>query len=127
MREVLYRGIRSSDRHWVYGYYVKEKGKHYIYDNEVEAVKWEVIPETVGQYIGTVFHFYEGDIISDNVGIGVIEYYEKHACFKVRYRHKEGLCKHFCDYLDSELLCVEKIGNKTDNPELINNKTLKEE
>ena len=53
---------------------------------------------------------FEGDILSDHVGIGVVEYSEKRASFRVNYG--DGLCKWFIDYnLKGELESIEVIGN----------------
>ena len=53
---------------------------------------------------------FEGDILSDHVGIGVVEYSEKRASFRVNYR--DGFCKWFIDYnLKGELESIEVIGN----------------
>lgn len=60
---------------------------------------------------------YEGDIVTDHLGIGVVEYSEKYAGFRVNY--KDGLCKWFYDYnLRGERESIEVIGNIYENPEL---------
>lgn len=62
---------------------------------------------------------YEGDVVSDHVGIGVVEYSSKHAGFRVNY--KDGYCKWFYDYnLKGELESIEITGNIFQNPDLIN-------
>ena len=59
---------------------------------------------------------YEGDIISDHVGIGFVEYGERYAAFRVNY--KNGRCKWFYDYLlNGERGSIEVIGNIHQNPE----------
>ena len=53
---------------------------------------------------------FEGDIIKDHIGIGVVEYSEKRAAFRANY--KDGTCKWFIDYnLKGELESIEVIGN----------------
>jgi len=53
---------------------------------------------------------YEGDVVSDHVGIGVVEYSEKRSSFRVNYR--DGFCKWFIDYnLKGESESIEVIGN----------------
>jgi len=84
---------------------------------ELENGELKAIPNTaLMQYTG-LKNIWESDIIVDNLGIGVIEYCNKYAGFRVNY--KNGKCKWFYDYLDSEMKTVEVIGNIFENPELL--------
>ena len=65
-------------------------------------------------------NFWEFDIVQDHIGIGIIEYANKYAAFRVNYQ--DGTWKWFYDYLDSEFKTVEKIGNKFETPELLKEK-----
>jgi uncharacterized phage protein (TIGR01671 family) len=61
---------------------------------------------------------YEGDIVSDHVGVGLVCYSEKHAGFRVVYG--DGLAKWFYDYiLNGERESIMVIGNSYQNPELL--------
>ena len=61
---------------------------------------------------------YEGDIISDSAGTGVIVF--KECAFKVSYIGKnKGRGKYFFDYLTSELKTIKIIGNIHETPELL--------
>ena len=61
---------------------------------------------------------YEGDIVSDHVGTGAVEYSTKKAAFKVNYM--DGFAKWFIDYtLYGERDSIRVIGNIHQNPELL--------
>ena len=64
---------------------------------------------------------YDGDIVSDHVGIGVVEYSDRKAAFRVNYN--DGIAKWFIDYiLKGEKESIKVIGNIYQNPELLGGK-----
>ena len=59
---------------------------------------------------------YEGDVVQDHIGVGVVEWHS--AAFKVNYR--DGWAKWFYDYtLKGEFESIEVVGNIYQNPELL--------
>ena len=72
MREYLFRGIDEGTNKWVYGYYFEKPSdfggekRYYIFDNKTIS-KYNVIPETVGEWTGLVDNngtkIFEGDIV----------------------------------------------------------------
>ena len=137
MREILFRGKRTDNGEWVYGYYTKamyflnKKEMHIIFAPDGEAFPCcefadyeEVIPETVGQYTGLTDKngrkIFEGDIVEGNS-----EYFTfTHPYGKVVYDGGQYLIS-FDDVLE-DIEClgawandVEIIGNIYDNPELL--------
>lgn len=60
---------------------------------------------------------YEGDVLLEHNGRGVVKYAEKYAGFRVSYG--DGMAKWFFDYLKSERAVIEVIGNIYQNTELL--------
>lgn len=141
MREILFRGKRVDNGEWVYGYLCDcfdFKGVYHPAVQEFEcAPKYEVNPETVGQYTGkkdkNSKKIFEGDIIkSEQDGtIGVIRFGEYqttnsgngecHLGFSIEWYGK------YSDMLRRDLGWWVKVANKNinivgnihDNPELL--------
>tara|TARA_R110002020_G_scaffold51178_1_gene145005 strand:+ start:5032 stop:5508 length:477 start_codon:yes stop_codon:yes gene_type:complete len=103
MREIKFRGKRLDSGEWVYGDLLRRSGKTYIFlDLESKSFhylrKLEVDPKTVGQYTELKDkdgkEIYKGDIVTHHV--------KREDNY---YRHQIEKC--------------EIIGNKYDNPELL--------
>ena len=120
MREILFRGKRTTDGEWCEGnLFIDEKGeKHEIllgYTNY--RIAWEVIPSTIGQYTGLTDKngkkIFEGDIL-----------YDEHNESNCLITFDEGS---FCILDDNvsqsawgcSMNGFEVIGNLHDNPELL--------
>lgn len=85
----------------------------YVYDS-YEEYDYQIDPEHLQQFTGLIDkngkHIYEGDIILDHNGFGIVEYKSKYAGFRVNY--KNGRCKWFYDYiLKGERESIEIVGN----------------
>lgn len=132
-REIEFRGHNPKNGKWLYGYYLVNRGKHYIVPDGIQPPSatpedFEVEPESIGQYTGLQDRngkrIYEGDIVKtplldpifgdilsdvfDNVAIAFYN-----GSFVVAYyegRHKI--------YLQDLYDKIEVIGNVRDNPEL---------
>lgn len=63
---------------------------------------------------------YEGDIINDHIGVGVVEYKDDRCAYRVNYC-RGNYAKWFIDYiLSGEIDSVQVIGNVFENRELLN-------
>jgi uncharacterized phage protein (TIGR01671 family) len=125
MRTIKFRG-KTNNGQWVYGFYVAREGdyrtKHYIYTGKTSSnesdwcEKWEVNPNTVGQYVGFTDvndkEIYEGDIIRKPEGSGVVEFFYFGIWHAKQFVTGNSLS------LGGDLAHVEIIGNIDENPEL---------
>lgn len=138
MRENLFHGKRKDNGKWVEGYYFCDtdlnqsyiQGYDYYTDEnglQREAFCYEVIPETVGQYIELPDKngkkIFEGDICKVTLFIfeGEDRHYLCEVCFDCGlfvFRERSDFYILFVDIYDFET-DVEVIGNIYDNPELI--------
>jgi uncharacterized phage protein (TIGR01671 family) len=88
------------------------------YDSIKEYLHLEDPDEFIGLHDKKGKEIYEGDIVTDHVGTGAVEYVEKYGAFRVNY--KNGLCKWFYDYsLRGERESIRVIGNIFENPEIL--------
>ena len=133
MREHLYKGKRIDNGEWVEGnLFIPDEGYNaptqICIGTDRVRITYNVDPETVCEYAGLTDkngkRIFEGRIVMAKVGLrtymGIVKYDEKCAMFIVetfsRYKYKtehtDKLC-FSCEYI------TEVIGNKWDNPELL--------
>ena len=137
----------NPENGWVEGYYFQDltqgEMRSYIFQ---PPCRWEVIPETVGQFTGLLDkngkEIWEGDIVrKKEIGgygceyIGVVRYYEKNCRFGIdltatnefserglftdgKVRVNDGYCT------ITYTLEYEVLGNVFDTPELLKAETL---
>lgn len=137
MREILFRGKQKYNNEWIYGslvrlgkesfsdpdrYGITDKGipvgnMNVCYNFQVD----EVIPETVGQYIGLTDkngkRIFEGDIVKGTF-LG-FPFLIKDYVFSICWQ--EDVAGYRANYFEN----VEVIGNIHDNPELLKGVTEK--
>lgn len=135
IREIKFRGKRVDNDEWVYGYLaVYTDGSCYITTKIernitryakgkpsyiISCIEYEVDPKTVGQYTGVTDKdknkIFEGDLYrSDSGYIFEVVYLESEACF-VGVPVKEPESWVFLE----DVADMERVGNKWDNPELL--------
>ena len=125
MREILFRGKRSDNDEWVYGYLLQMFGELSIMDPYDENMIFPVIHKTVGQYTGETDRYnnriFEGDILRGLFDYNavrpinaLVEFHD--GSFGVR-ENRCG-CNRFTAFTSFCNVEWEKIGNIHDNPEL---------
>jgi uncharacterized phage protein (TIGR01671 family) len=142
-RQIIFRGKRKDTGGWVCGYYVVADGEHVIFTGKTglsqvtpvhhlmykDFVRYEVIPETIGQYTGIMdnagLKVFEGDIVSWE-GHGIIdngELQRAKICFdetELAYIADTGGGNEW--FLAEIQDDIEVIGNFYDTPELLGRK-----
>ena len=121
MREIKFRGIREKTGEWVYGYLVMRE-EPFLHDivspiGNQSSCTWAIKRGSEGQYTGqydpTATEFCEGDIIKDHTDYWEVKFFDGAFWIVAIGGNAEP-----------ELLCgndyMEIIGNRYENPELLN-------
>ena len=140
MREYKFRGKNKNTGKWVYGYYFKDfNGKSYIINTlqkmqnaDTSNVWIEVIEETIGQYTGLKDkngkETYEGDVVLIDAYTYtepefseeyLVEYNELLGMWELKNLEDNKDIKTFEDLNGWYKLDIKLLGNKWDNPELL--------
>jgi uncharacterized phage protein (TIGR01671 family) len=125
MRDIEFRGKRTYNGEWVYGYvccygWVDEKNTYIVPDYASALYSLEVDPETIGQYTGLAdkngTKIFEGDIVLLKGDEEPYQVAFDESCFQV---YGNNICYVMNNFYDYEF---EVIGNIYDNPELLGGK-----
>ena len=122
MRQILFRGFNRKNNKWLYGYYLINRGRHFICPEGIQnpLASWEdfvVEEESVGQWTGRTDaknkKVYEGDVVLGIEGRvkgmrKLVEWSDFASGFTIPI---------WCD-IDDEC-CYEVIGNIYQNKELL--------
>ncbi len=126
-REILFRGWNEKNKKWIYGYYLVNRGEHFIApDDKVNPLDtyedYVVDADSVGQYTGMKdakgVKIFEGDIIESNDSRYVIQYDEEEAKVVAAHEKLSLLTRGFNQQWINKWKKV-IIGNIHENPELI--------
>ena len=128
MREIKFRGYNRKNNVWLYGFYLQNRGAHFVCPDEFATGKswddYEIDPDTLGQYTGLKDRngreIYEGDVVD------LRPYYSQ--LHRIEYSCGQWICVDAGggwialiedEQLGDEMNGVEVIGNIYDNPELM--------
>jgi uncharacterized phage protein (TIGR01671 family) len=122
MREIKFRGFNRKNNVWLYGFYLQNRGAHFIVPDEfADGKSWddyEIDPATLGQYTGLKDRngreIYEGDILHDHFcNNRYVVLFDGGSFDVMSTLDKSG------NYLSDVVGDIEIIGNIHDNPELM--------
>lgn len=128
MREIKFRGFNRKNGVWLYGFYLQNRGVHFVCPDEFAKGKswddYEVDPDTVGQFTGLCDkngkEIYEGDVVKICYDLAC---YFNGLCFVGVFNAQFALfsChgKNLVGYFRGDAPRREVIGNIHDNPELV--------
>ncbi len=123
MRESKFRGFNRKNGVWLYGFYLQNRGAHFVCPDEfADGKSWddyEIDPETRGEYTGQKDkngrEIYEGDVVATVVNgcryVQEVVWSDITNGFSFR--------GHGCGPMFHKPSCMEVIGNIHDNPELL--------
>lgn len=125
MRTIKFRGFNRKNDEWLQGYYLQNRGAHFVCPDEFATNKswedYEVEPDTVGQFTGlhdkNGKEIYEGDIVKCDQFVYEIIYKSRRiASFALR-RKEDMFLHYFGEAMEADE--CEVIGNIHDNKDLV--------
>ena len=142
MRQILFRGFNRKNNVWLHGFYLQNRGAHFVCPDEFATGKtwddYEIDPETLGQLLDRKDKngndIYDGDILYVEFADGshnysLIGWNEQQMCWGCMSNYDYQSIADGYDfaefkgyvlnaYLREALIC-EVVGNVYDNPELL--------
>ena len=127
MRAIKFRGFNAKNKQWLYGFYLQNRGAHFVCPDEFAMGKswddYEVEPDSVGQF-STLYDKHKNEIYDGDV----LKCYDIKSLIEVRF--VRGVFAFLWNgNLDDECVTqapthewAEVIGNIHDNPGLIKKK-----
>lgn len=124
-REILFRGWNKKNKKWLYGYYLVNRGEHFISPDEfvnplASYEDYVIDADTVGQYTGLKdakgVKIFEGDVIVDESYPYIIQYHEEYSQF-VAVPKPDVTIAFYQQWVNERGLVV--IGNVYEDKELI--------
>lgn len=131
MRTIKFRGYNRKNGEWLYGFYLQNRGQHFVCPDEFATGKswsdYEIDPETLGQYTGLCdkngTEIYECDIVRHPYIDPIFRAIVDGSSVKSKVGFHNGAFVINYDIDDFILLdafgYIEVVGNIHDNPELL--------
>ncbi len=125
MRTIKFRGYNRKNKQWLYGFYLQNRGAHFVCPDEFATGKswddYEVDPDTVGQFTSLTDkngkEIYEGGIVQCGDFVYQVVYEGKRYASFGLLRSKDVFMHYFGEAMEASECTV--IGNIHDNPELL--------
>lgn len=126
MREIEFRGYNRKNKQWLYGFYLQNRGAHFVCPDEFDGKSWddyEIDPDSLGQftelYDKNHHKIYEGDIVSNGWSVHYIRYEDGKWDVVDEWKNWNELLEFAHTDYNNVIRGIEVVGNMYDNPEMI--------